>query len=131
MHVDKNSNKTTLSLPQNGNIQEMTSGCNTAIVSYGLDENMKPCKMVILFNNQDLNAETVQSGANSIMLRNGNISIAKNFMYIFRNGMFKRACGEFFAILYKNIFGYIPNGNIHDCRSQYNNYWKGGNYGNV
>ncbi|NMA73131.1 MAG: hypothetical protein GX963_03020 [Bacteroidales bacterium] len=126
---------TSNNVPELTNLQELSEGCTTAITTYAVKQNfgsneLKQTKIIILFDRNDFDEEAVEVGARTIMVKQGNISLCKSFVYQFRKGLLKRTI-QFASVLYRNILGFIPNGDIHDCKNIYNDYHgfrKGGVY---
>lgn len=118
-----------ISLPEINNLQELTEGCSTALITYGLNDKKKLVKMVVLFDAHDIDFESVNRGVKSTMIWSGNMIASKSNLYSFRRGILK-CSAKFFVCLYKDVFGFAPNDSeVHDCREGCNDYWKGGYYG--
>lgn len=118
-------------LPEISDLTGLADGCNRAVVTYGLQEQtghpnqFKLVKMVVLYCDTDLDTETAVVISNQNMMRNS-VSLAKPFIYKI-DKIVTKLKRDIYATLFKNIFGFTPKANIHDCRHIYNNY-QGGNY---
>jgi len=110
------------------NLEGITEGCNQAIVTYGLYEtfgkkDIKIRKIVVLYDSNDTDFETVNAGVNRIMMRL-DTSIVKSYKYSLLDRVLKRL-NVLSSILYKNVFGFVPNGKISDCSDLYSDYLNG------
>ena len=119
-----------IAMPEIKDLQGLADGCNGAIVTYGLrpkfsnPNDLEVCKMVILYNRNELDFETIKSGADEIMMRQS-FSLVKSVFYHVIGNIASRLSIQFRAILFRNIIGYTPNDQIHDDRKKYNNYQNG------
>lgn len=103
---------------------EMIEGCDNAIVTYILTEDMKLHKLVTFYDGKLFNFDHIIPGHGWIIRSNYRICLYRNFAYILKNGIFK-SCKhlQFWAIWLRNIAGFTPDpGNTHDCRNQSKKY---------
>lgn len=100
-------------------VSEMIEGCNQAIVTHVLTDDMKLHKIVTFYNSRLFNFEQINVGHSCMVNQNYRVSIFRHFMYVVRDGIFKSYSGlKFFAIWIKDIAGYVPDPeNTHDCRT--------------
>ena len=110
----------TLGNPEVHEINDLVEDCDMVIVTYGLDKNMKMCKVVSFFNNNDIQFEEVSASHGSMMKGSGMISLFRSFLYSFKNNLLKQLDISFWAVLLKDIPGFNFYGNdICDCRSKH------------
>lgn len=124
-----------ISLPEINNLQELVKDCNRAVVTYGLKEQTgkpnqyKKCKMVVLYSD-DLEMETIVRASSITMMKN-DVSICKPFIYRIMDSIVSISKFDFYAALFRPIFGFTPNQNVHDNTRTYNEYRKGGRYDQI
>lgn len=126
-----------ITLPEINDLAGLANGCNKAVVTYGLQEQFgrpnqyKMVKLVVLYCDTDLDTETVVGASSQIMMRNS-VSLSKPFIFKVLDSFIKKATRDIKAVLFKNIFGFIPkDNNVHDCRHLYSQYQKGGYNGTI
>lgn len=119
-------------MPEMDNLQALTKGCDRVMVVTGLREKFghpnefEMGKMVILYNNKELSFEEIKQGTDEIMMRQS-FSLVKSLIYNVCGNFLRNAGVRFKTTLFKNIFGYVPNENIHDRREYCNDYLNGRN----
>lgn len=100
-------------------VSEMIQGCNEAMVSYALTNDMKLIRIVTFYDSNESDYEHINASMNEICKKQGNISICKAFIYRILSiaKVIKRGI-EFHTILFRDIPGYTPDPNYtSDCRT--------------
>lgn len=103
---------------------EMIEGCDQAIVTYILTEDMKLHKLVTFYDGHLFNFDHIMPGHGHIIKSNYRISLFRAFAYTLKSGIFKCSKGlQFWAVWLRDIIGFIPDPkNTHDCRKQTKKY---------
>lgn len=88
----------------------MIQGCDEAMVSHALTDDMRLVRMVTFYNSKDIDFEIVAGAQNRICQKQGNISISKSLLYSIKSltKVLKRNI-NIHAALFKNIPGYTPD----------------------
>lgn len=114
-------------IPETSDLQELTKGCNSSIVSYSLecfsDEHMKTRKIVVFFSD-GFCCETINKDINNMMIRH-NQSLVKSQLYKNNSGSWKRSFFKFAAYLLRPILGVKPSSDLVDITNVANNYNNG------
>lgn len=116
------------SAPEITNLQELSEGCTTAMITYGLKQcrstnKIRKVKMIILYDKRDFCFDSVESGVCNIMMKH-DVSLCRSFIYSMRDKILKLAM-TFFPVLFRDIEGYTPDIQTCDERKIYNEYLKG------
>lgn len=132
--METNTNQTEVldltDMPEMDSLQALTEGCDRVMVVTGLREKFgrpnefEMCKMVVLYNKNELGFDTIKAGTDKIMMSQS-FSLVKSLIYNICGCMVKRAGVHFKTVLFKNIFGYVPNDNVYDRRDYCNEYLNG------
>lgn len=138
MHVDKNENLVqSTAQSECSNLNELVSSFNRAIITRALHEEpghperLKMCKMVILYNYQEMNFDEVKRGAEDIM-KYQFFNLVKTSMFNIVESCLKKTSFNFKARLFRSIFGFTPDTEqVYDNRAKFDQYvenMKGGNH---
>ena len=99
-------------------IHDLIGDCTDVVVTYGLDERMKICKVVSFFIKKDISFEEVAAGNGEAMRLCGSVSLYKSFVYRVKNKMLKLCGIDYWSVLLKTIEGFAVKGDVHDLRKK-------------
>ncbi len=103
---------------------EMIEGCDKAVLTYILTEDMKLHKFVTFYEGSVFNFDQITPGHGWIVRENYKICMYRSFVYSFKNGIF--SCIKhikLYAVLLRDIIGFTPDlQNTHDLRNRSNKY---------
>ncbi len=103
---------------------EMIEGCDKAILSYVLTEDMKLHKIVTFYEGSVFNFDHITPGHGWIIRQNYRICLYRSFAYSLKSGIFR--CIDhlrFYAVLLRDIIGFTPDPkNTRDLRNQSKKY---------
>ena len=121
-------------------LNELVSSFNRAIVTHALHEEprhperLKMCKIVVLYNYQEVSFEDVKRGSENIM-KYQFFNLVKTSLFDIVGNSVKKSIINFKARLFRSIYGFTPDTETVDDNiamfEQYVESMKGGNYGTV
>ena len=102
-------------------LDAMMNGCNEAVVILGINYFTRHLsKMVLAYDSKDVSFEEVVCGAGQIV-KYSNFSITRAFVYKINKTKQVRHLEyiQFHSIYLKDMPGFIPGENTHDCRHKH------------
>lgn len=104
------------------NIQELVSGCDSAVITYGVDKEYNVYKVVSFFVQtprsihefEDLSAAHVR-----ILADNPKMALTKGYDYKVQGEKVKKCCRDYFKILLRSLLGFVKDDSTHDLRYKY------------
>lgn len=113
--------KKTIDYKELDGVSEMVDGCDDAMVTYILAEDMRLHKLVIFYDSELFDFDHITPGISEIIKGNYRVSLFKSFAYTLRGGVFKCSKGlRFWAVWLKDIVGFTPDAeSTYDCRKSF------------
>ncbi len=113
------------------NVQELLKGFDRAVITHAFKEqpgspgNLQMCKMVILYNQQEMSFEDVVRGAGDIM-KFQFFNLVKSSVFNIVGNFLKETSIDYKALLFRTVFGFTPNPEtVIDKTEYFNQYLKG------
>ena len=103
-------------------LEEMIAGCDSAVVTYGLDKDYNIHKVVTLFCRTSYSIHEFEDhgGAhNKILANNPNMALVKNWDYTINGKKAKRCLRDYYKVLFRTLCGFIKDKRTRDLRHIY------------
>lgn len=99
-------------------VYDMLDGCNEAIVTYALNDKKQLIKTVTFYNRNEFSFESVEASCTYMCESQGDITLKRGFLYKVNSllNVCKRGI-EFYTMMLKDVPGFIPGSDTHDCRT--------------
>lgn len=98
-------------------IKDVIEGCDEIVITYALNDEMKLCKIVTLYNSREFGEDYIQCGIGETMKAQKDISLFRSIRYYIKDKIIKCSSRLNFAVLLKTVPGFVPGENVHDCRT--------------
>ena len=103
-------------------VATITEDCNRAVIVNGLIPHpltgkMKQTKVVVLFDSNDFEFESVMA-YNQKMMEVYGAALVQSVLCNFSKGSLSKHRVKRNALLYKTIYGFTPNEKVTDCRNK-------------
>lgn len=103
-------------------IEEMVAGCDSAVITYGIDQDYNVHKVVTFFS-RDIGAisqfEDYNAAHNKTLINNPKMALLKGFDYKIEGKNVKRCLREYYKLLIRTLSGFIKDEKTEDLRYKY------------
>lgn len=103
-------------------IEEMVAGCDSAVVTYGVDKNYNVHKVVTLFSREIgtiYQFEEYRAAHSKTLAMHPQLALVKGIDYKIEGKKVKRYSRDYFKQLFRTLFGFVKDGQTQDLRYMY------------
>lgn len=103
-------------------IEEIIAGCDSAVVTYGLDKDLKIHKAVTFFSKTSpwiYEFEEYGGAHNKTLAMNPKIALAQSWDYKIQGKIVKRIKRFYHKVLFRTLSGFVKDEFTHDLRDMY------------
>lgn len=103
-------------------VHELISGCDSAVITYGVDKDYNVHKVVSFFVQTPRSVhefEDLGAAHTRLLADDPSMALLKNYDYKIQGQKIKKCSRDYFKVLLRTLLGFVKDNSTHDLRYKY------------